>query len=450
MKFLNIFKKELREMLSAQTILLLVMLIIIMALMGQLTNDSFEESQEESSKIALCDLDDTDFTRSVIAFLENPYAGMKNEVQLVTAESGDYTAELERTGLKSLIIIPEGFTESIDSGAQAQLIYVSRMTSTSVMSNVNIGSETAVSLIEAAVKSALYTSKVSRGQLTEEESELLESPINLSYTTIVDDKTADVSQLELYSAVYSQSLMLPLIVYLLILLGSQSMINAVTAEKLDKTLETLLSAPVSRLSVLSAKMLAAAAVAFINALVYLIGMSRITNSMNMSLSDEYGEIVNELGLSLTPDKYILIGIQMLLSMLIALSLSMILGAFAKNVKSSQTLLMPVLIITIIPFIIAMFTDISSLPGAVKYLLYLIPFTHTFIASDSVIFGNTALYIGGAVYQAAALIILMTIAVKIYTGDRIFTASESLPGLSGKRRNKKLRSSSGGKFGKDEI
>lgn len=435
MKFFSILKKELREMLNMQMILMLVFLVVVMYSMSGFVDSAIDESMEESAEIVLCDKDNTEFSKSVIRFIEHPTAESEadNEVKLITLESDDYAAELKRLDKKSFVIIPEGFTDKINSGEQAELIYVSKMTSFSTMSNMNAGSETAVAYIEAAVKSAIFTNKVQLGKLSENEVTQINSPITIKENTIVGDKSSEISQMILYSSVFGQTLLLPLVVYMLILLGSQSMINAVTAEKLDKTLETLLSAPVSRLSVLSAKMLAAAIVALINAAVYMVGMNNMTTAASGAVPDEYKKYAAELGISFGLKYYLLIGIQMLLSTLIALSLAMILGAFAKNVKSSQTLLMPILFLTIIPFMAAEFIDISSLPGAIKYLLYAIPFTHTFMASDTVTFSKTSLYVGGLIYQAVFLMICVIAAIKIFTTDKIVTASEN---TSSRRKRKK--------------
>ncbi len=436
MKFVSILKKELKEMLNIQMILMLVFLVVVMYSMSGFVDTAIDESMEESAEIVLCDKDNTDFTKSVIKFIEHPTAETEtdNEVNLITLESDDYAAELKRLDKKSFVIIPEGFTDKINAGEQAELIYVSKMTSFSTMSNMNAGSETAVAYIEAAVKSAIFTNKVQLGKLSDNEVTQINSPISVTENTIVGDKTSEISQMVLYSSAFGQTLLLPLVVYMLILLGSQSMINAVTAEKLDKTLETLLSAPVSRLSVLSAKMLAAAIVAIINAAVYMIGMNNMTSSATGAVPDEYKQYAAELGINFGVRYYLLIGVQMLLSTLIALCLAMILGAFAKNVKSSQTLLMPILFLTIIPFMAAEFIDISSLPGAIKYLLYAIPFTHTFMASDAVIFQKTSIYTGGLIYQFVFLIICMIVAIKIFTTDTIVTASERISSRSKKKKH----------------
>ena len=151
MKFASLFKKELREMLSPQTIIMLVFVLIVMVGLSGMVNGAMDETQEESSKITICDLDDTDFSRSVIKSLPSsliaPTADMKNDVKIIKLESDDYAKEINRLGLKSFIVVPEGFTESVNKGEQAKLIYVSKMTSLSTMSNVNSGSETAVTLI---------------------------------------------------------------------------------------------------------------------------------------------------------------------------------------------------------------------------------------------------------------------------------------------------------------
>ena len=423
-KFLSLLKKELREMITVQTVAILVLMLVMMYSMGGMMTKSTQEAQEESSRIIICDLDKTDFTASVIEFLKRPTADMENDVTEFDMESEDYAAELKKHNFKSYVVLDKGFTESIMSNKQARITYVNRMTSLAAMSNMNVGSETAVQLISAAVKTALYTQKVSDGDMTEGEAALFEAPIAVSEQTIVNDKSEEVSPLIIYSSLYSRSLFMPLVVYLLILLGSQSMINAVSAEKIDKTLETLLSAPVSRLHIICAKMLAAGAVALLNAVVYMIGMNNVTISMTGSMPDTIPEMLKNLGLVFDAKTYLLIGIQMILSMLICLSLAMILGAFAKDIKGSQTLLLPLMFLTMIPFMASMFTDINALPDVFRYLLYAIPFTHTFCATDNVLFGNTDTYLLGLIYQTVILAVCLAFAVKIFTSDKIFTMSEN--------------------------
>lgn len=431
MKFINLLRKELKEMLTPQTILTLIIMVIVLSVAGNAMTGAMESSQEESSKITICDQDNTDFTKSVIALMKNPADGVENDVTLVDLESDDYAKELKRLDKKNIVIIPKGFTEQVDKGEQAQTKYISQMTSLSTMSNVSAGSDTALSVIESAVKSALYTDKVSKGQLTEEEVMQLDSPVAISETTVVAGKSAEISSMILYSMCQMQGMFVPIIVYLLIMYSSQMILNAVSTEKLDKTLETLLSAPVSRLSVLSAKMLSAAIVAALYAVVFMFGMNNMMSGLMVGDTSQYSGIVEDLGLSMSAGQYTLVGIQMFITILISLSISLILGALAKDAKSGQTLIMPIMIAAIIPYLLSLMLDIKTLSPILRYIIYAIPFTHTFMASENIMFGNMDVYWGGLIYQLIVLAICMSFAIRVFTSDKIFTMTLSI----GQKKNR---------------
>lgn len=431
MRFLNLLRKELREMLTPQTIITLVIMVALLSAAGEAMSGAMEDVKEESSKITVCDQDDTEFTRSVIDLMKNPADGVENDVTIVTLESDDYTKELDRLDKKSIVIIPKGFTEQVDKGEQAETKFVSKMTSLSTMSNISTGSDTALSLIEAAVKSALYTDKVSRGQLTDAEVAQIESPVKISETTVVGKKSADISAMILYSMCQMQGMFVPIIVFLLIMYSSQMILNAVSTEKLDKTLETLLSAPVSRLAVLSSKMLSAAIVAALYAVVFMFGMDNMMSGLEIGDTSEYAGIAADLGLTLSAGQYVLVGLQMFTTILIALSISLVLGALAKDAKSGQTLILPIMLTAMVPYMLSLFLDIKTLSPVFRYIVYAIPFTHTFMASENVMFGNMTVFWGGLVYQLIILIVCMTFAIRVFTSDKIFTMSLSF----GEKKNK---------------
>ena len=242
-----------------------------------------------------------------------------------------------------------------------------------------------------------------------------------------------------------QNMILPIIVFVLIMMTSQMLISAISNEKIDKTLETLLSAPVSRTSVIGAKMLAAAAVALINAAVYMFGLSFFVSgaaddaAANITVPSagdfpSVDDALAQLGLSLGVTDYILIGLQLFMTILICLSVSLILGAMANDIKSSQTMIMPMMFLAMIPYIISMLTDVNTLPMAVRILVYAIPFTHTFSSISNLMFGNTALFFGGLVYQIAVFAVCMFFALRIFKSDKIFTISLNLGQKSKFRKN----------------
>ena len=434
MKFMILFKKELKEMLTLTTLMTMIFTVVAMVMAGSAMSGAVEEAQEASGEITICNLDDTEFTKAVLSFLENPAGGEKNDVKYVDVKGDDYASELDRLDIKNVVIIPEGFSKSIENNEQATLLYITKMNSLSTMSNVSTGSSNAVSLINAAVKSAFYSSKVNSGALLDKEVTMLEAPVTVEETTIVGDKSEKVSAALVVSATQMSNMFLPIMVFVLVIYSSQMILNAVANEKLDKTLETLLSAPVSRLSVLSAKMLAAGVVAGLNAIVYMFGMNKMTSSLSNLTSesvDNLDEILKNLGLTMSVGDYVLVGIQMFLTILITLSVSLVLGVLVKDSKSAQSYIMPISLLAMIPYMLSMFVDISTLSPALKYVVYAIPFTHTFMATQNVMLGKMSLFWGGFAYQAVLLVVCMGFAVKVFTSDRIFTMTLSF----GKKKHK---------------
>lgn len=424
MKFLNLLRKELKELFTLQMLISLALTVLLFVGLGTMMSDAVDDAVEASGTITICDQDQTDLTEAIIDLMKttdtNGNGTPDYEVKTVDITSADYAAELKRLDLSEVVIIPKGFSAQVEANQKADVEYVSALTSSSQMSNLSIGSDTAIAFLSSAVKSALYEQK----NMTMEEITLLEAPLNTIETTVVGDNSAKASSSSLISIISTQSMFVPLVVFILVIYSSQMIISAISTEKINKTLETLLSAPVSRLAVLSSKMLAAAIASAVNAVVYMIGFNKMMDGMTGDLlassNGAYDSVMSQLGLNLSLGDYALLGMQMFLTILISLSVSLILGALAKDTKAAQTMLMPIMILAMLPYMLTMFVDIKTMTPVLKYLVYAIPFTHTFIASENIMFDNMSLYWGGFAYQVVLLIICMTVAVRIFTSDKIFT------------------------------
>ena len=426
MKFANLFKKELKEMLTIQTIITTIGIMVLLIVIGNAFGGIIEDAAEESQEITICDQDDTVLTKELIKALTvkevDEKTGMPTEydeslVTLVELNSDDYPAELKRLDIKNVIIIPKGFSEKVLKGEKTELINIGKMNSGAAMSNVSSNSS-AVEAIKLAVKQ-IY---LMNSGLTTEQVLKSETMVEIVDKTIVDDKISNVNTAVVSSVSSMQTMFLPIVVYVLVIFAAQMIISAISTEKLDKTLETLLSAPVSRMSVLSAKMLSAGIVAALNAVAFMVGFNQMMDGMTSIGGAEMNvdEVLIELGLKLSTMDYVLLGVQLFLTVLIALSISLILGALAKDAKSAQTLIMPITFAAMIPYILSMLIDLRTLTPVFRYIVYAIPFTHTFIACENILYGNMALYWGGVIYQVILLAVCMTLAVKVFTTDKIFT------------------------------
>ncbi|MDE5862081.1 MAG: ABC transporter permease [Ruminococcus sp.] len=440
MKFINLLQKELKELINAQMILGLVAILAILYVTGMASKVAIDDAIEDSTNptISISDQDNTDFTKSFIELLKNSGA----EVTEFEVSGDDYASILEENDIKNIVIIPAGFTATIESGQKPEIITASRMTSASAISNISTGPTGALTIINNIIANKI----ASEYGMSTEDFELMENPIILNENTVVADKSAHVSSEAIINKVTMQNMLLPIIVFILIMMTSQSLISSISNEKLDKTLETLLSAPVSRTSIITAKMLAAAVVALINAGVYMLGFSGfiknasgqeeniITDMTGNMLSAD--EAIKQLGLSLSGGDYVLVGIQLFLTVMICLSVSIMLGALVNDTKSSQMVIMPIVMLAMIPYMISMLTDINTLPTALKILVYAIPFTHTFSGISNIMFGNMTMFYIGIVYQLIVFAICMFFALRLFNSDKILTISLNFGQKSKYKKSKK--------------
>lgn len=436
MKFINLLKKELHELLTPQVFIGMIASVALLIIMGDAMGSFIDDSTKDFGKVTICNQDDTEFTQAVISAIELS----NTEVAIVDINSDDYSAELQRLDLKSIVIIPEGFSESVLNGEAGELKTVSQLTSLSSMASLSSeATHNAVSIIEMAVRSTLYI----KHELSNDDIIQLEEPLTLSEVTVVGSKSADISLSVVQSLTSSQGMFIPIVIFVLVIYASQMIMAAISTEKIDKTLETLLSAPVSRLAVLASKMTAAGIVAALNAVAYMFGFNKMMDNMmgNISSSNpETSAIIADLGLKLAKYDYLLLGLQMFLTILIALSIALMLGAMAKDAKAAQTLLMPIMFMAMIPYFVSMIADVKTLPVVLRILLYAIPFTHTFTAMENIMLDNMPIFWFGVLYQTVLLAVCMFLAVRLIMTDRIFTMTIDFSKKKSRKDKKGLFSS----------
>lgn len=455
MRFGNLLKKELGELITKQAVISMIFVLVLFVFMGQIMGRSMEEGLDTST-LNICIKDDSDFTKNVIDRIK---ADETTELNMVDIQSDNYYDELERLDLKYVVIIPEGYGDTIvNEKKPGQLIFASRVSLGFSAAMSSISSSDAVStIVDCSADEAME----SIYGLTAEDVALITSPANTVEFSAANGKSVEISAAAVSSIVMMESMIAPFAIFFLLLLASQMIMTAISTEKIDKTLETLLSTPVSRMTVLTAKMVAAIISALLNAVFMIVGfgiymvsimggaMSGATNG-SANISDIAGmtnvpdtdaltdvlstaDAISQLGFSLSGMDILLFGLQLFLTLAIGLSISLILGAAATDVKSVQTLVMPIMIAVMIPFFVTMFMDFGEMPVAAKVIMFLIPFTHSYIALTNLLSGDMIMYWGGLAYQIVFFAVCMFLAVRMFTSDKLFTMSFS----SENKTNKKL-------------
>ena len=120
MKFINLLKKELSELVNFQMLIGLVATVAIFMILGGVMKTTVDEAVDKSENVTIniCDRDNTEFTENIIKALDelddDPDSNVTAKLNIIECEGDDYSAILEDNDISGLVIIPEGFTETLD------------------------------------------------------------------------------------------------------------------------------------------------------------------------------------------------------------------------------------------------------------------------------------------------------------------------------------------------
>ncbi len=287
--------------------------------------------------------------------------------------------------------------------------------------------DSAVAILNQLVGSQLLSSASGKSAA---ELEAVKNPVRAADYVYVNDKSAKANFASILGFINQQTFLIPTILFLVIIFAAQMIATAVAEEKGNKTLETLLSLPVKRNIIVSAKMVGAGIVSLLMAAVYMVGMRSymggLTGQALVADSQGVRAVAETLGLVFTPTGYLLLGTILFLGTLVALAIAIILGLFSEDAKSAQGVITPLMVLILIPYFLTIFLDLNSLSPALRYFIYAIPFTHIFLAAPNILLANYAPLIYGAIYLAILFVVFVYIATKIFSSDYVLTMKIGFP------------------------
>jgi ABC-2 type transport system permease protein len=368
-----------------------------------------------SQKIAVLDLDGSEMSAGLLTnmktmnFAVDKFPGTDKEAAIRTARAGD-------TSL--LLVIPAGFGESVAKFETREI------ESYSFLRGFSIGGIRNSALLKVVVEAInqYLSNNFLKTRIPEIDPGNIKNPIKTRDFIVVKDRMAEGSAAAVYGFVTSQSLFVPVILMMIIMYSSQMVISAIAMEKQNKTLETLLTVPIRRTSIVATKMLAAGIVGLASAFIYMFGFKSYMGGMTGGLTAPGGvqSVIQQLGLSLTTGGYVVLGISLFFAILCALAMATILGVMAEDFRSAQMLIMPLMFLIMIPYLLSFFTDFRTLSLPIKILVWAIPFSHPFLATQNIILGNSQGILFGIAYMAVFFAVCVVIAARIFSTDRVLT------------------------------
>jgi len=407
----NVVSKELKELLRDPKILIgmIILPLLMFPLLGMVIGISIESAEQrlQTITVGIVDFDHGEWSKNLTRYLSSiPNIVIVN---ITTADLNEAVAQLQTNpNATDLIVIPVGFSANISSQKQAAV------KTYSVFSGEG--------LTEGA------TSSIISQLLTQYNRYLAPDLFKTEAGSIVKGQPIEIDPNALAQVTLSQVLVLPVTIGILLIFAMQIAATSVASEKEEKTLETLLSLPIDRFTILLGKMTGSIVVAAVSAVTYMVGFNYYMTSITTGFASQVSVDLQALGLAPSLLSYILLGASLFVAILSALALAVILSAFTEDVRSAQSYMSYLYIVIMFPMLMVMFSDINSLPLALRIVAYAIPYTYPMLAAKAAFTGEYLLATFGILYVAVFTIILLYIAARLFATEKILTAKLRIRGL----------------------
>lgn len=417
-KFLLLLKKELRELLTPQMIVPFVLIMVVFVVIGKTAGKQVASQASAQDEVLVLDHDTGQLSKIALGS-----AGQIAKITMAkTTNDAQFVSEMNKRQIALGVIIPADFSMSALNKSNATVKTYSTFKDFSLSASKKSSTlSSVVMMINDAVSNGLI-------QLNSPETNpiKLKNPVLAANFVSANGKTVEGSSAAVLGYISQQTNFVPVILFIVIVFAAQMIATAVATEKENKTLETLLSLPVSRKTIVSAKMIAAGLVSLLMAGIYMHGMKNFIGGIGSAATGStttggnVSGIVHSLGLSLSATGYLELGVILFLGILLALAMAMILGAFSEDAKSAQSVITPLMVMVMIPYFATLLLDINQLSPLLRGILYAIPFSHIFLAAPNIIPGNTTFVLWGMLYLFVMFLIFVYVAAKIFSSDLILT------------------------------
>jgi ABC-2 type transport system permease protein len=408
--FTTILLKELKELMRDPKILvgMIVLPLIMFPVLGLVMGYAVTSAQEQAQKATLVVLnnDGGNWSQTFVKYLNSTM-----NVQVLTDIPAQQVIDqnmLADYNSTQFMEIPAGFSENMTRHINGDYDVTTNVNIYGVFQGGGIFSDLGSTGLTVFVES--FNRAIAPDVVLTTQSTIIKGQVQQG----VDPAT-------LSGLMMSQSIALPVTVMIMITYAMQIAATSVAMEKEEKTLETLLTAPVDRFAILMGKVSSTVIVAGVAAVTVLVGYSYMIGSITMGIPNTANIDLVALGLVPSTFGYVMLGISLFVTLLSALALAVIMSTFAENVRSAQALVGYVYPLIFIPAMALMYLDVNSLPLAIKAIFYAIPYSHPIIASKAVIMGDYTTVAFGIVYVAIFTVVIMYFASKLFSTEKILTA-----------------------------
>ncbi len=407
----NVVIKEIKELVRDPKILIgmIIVPILLFPFMGLAISVATQSARESirTMSVGVIDQDQGNYSQALLGV----FSAYNITVVKLNFDSIENAApSVQESNMTAVVVMPQGVSQNITNNEQAKLqVYA-------VFRNLGIaetaGPSTVVALIDEVSRS-LALQKVGNNSA-------ILNPLLVSQESIVKGQAVDADPTVLSTLLLSQLIGVPIGISVILVFAMQIAATSVASEKEEKTLETMLTMPVSRFTILLGKLGGSVVVAAVGALAYVVGLNYYMGSLTFSVQTQQSINLGAIGLEPNLLGYAVLGVSLFITLVSALALAIAVSSFAEDVRGAQSLVGYFYFIIFIPMIFLLYTDISALPFALRLVLLAIPYTHPMLAARASITGDYTTAILGIVYVTIFTLVVLYIAAKIFTTEKILT------------------------------
>ncbi|MEO0092367.1 MAG: ABC transporter permease [candidate division WOR-3 bacterium] len=410
---LILVKKEIKELLTTALLVPIVVMVIFFAFIGRMMTREYKKSTIPKS-IIVADFDQSATSNDIIDILRQ-----QNLIIIPSTGSIDFLlSQAQQSKTNIILILPESLEQKYKSLQSPEIAMYTLINSLSPFSDIGVAQvKSAINLVNESLGVRIIRQYSKDAPIT-----TIKRPIIVTDYVKLRNQTFPANPIQIKNTIRVQNVFIPVILLMVIIYISQMIASAIGQEKENKTLETLLTFPISRLQILVGKMFGAGIVAVLLSLVFLLGIKFYMTPMSQTNVSGTSAIKTMVSMGPTQTTlYVVLAISLFLAIVCAASLSTLLSIFATDARQAQLLITPINILVIFPYFITILLDINSLSIILKIILYIIPFTYPFIMSQALFFNQLPIIVGGFAYMIIFAVVITAIASKVFSSDLILTA-----------------------------
>lgn len=375
----ELIKKEFKDLVRDPRIWLpFIISALILPFIGLVLSLGMRESVAgvtSPSNVLVSDLDSTELTDHIVRGLKA--SGLTSRVEVVDLADREFLTSLALSQNYDVIVyFDAGLTDMISRGVRPNITVVDVIRSVSFIPSLK-------STMVATAINELLSDYIIRSYGINVTSQFIKSPANIITFTYLHTRNQTLpGSSKVFTQLSTTSFVLPL-AFMIITIGVLQMAATSTAvENEEKTLEVLLTLPVTRFKILLGKLLGSFSVALLGSLLNIAGflLYFYIFSVGFSTTLVRGADLTPTLLPMQPEHLLYLAVSLVLASLAMATLGVTIGVLSSDVRIATTVSGPISMFVIIPSYYVMFVDVGRLNPVVKSLLYATPFTQPMIMS----------------------------------------------------------------------